>query len=233
MLKLKLWLPHLAALAAIVLCARLALWQVDRAEEKRQRMEQWQNAPTLSLNETSAASLFATVTATGRFDATRHVMLDNQIRNNHAGVHVFTPFRLQGTESIYMVNRGWLPWDRSLGQGAMFDTPLETITIQARISDVPKVGLQLGEASPLDPEQWPNLMTYYDTDRIREALGPSVVEPVLLLDPEDPAHLTGDHWQPVNMGSERHVGYAFQWSAIGAAIFLIWLILTYRSYRKA
>jgi surfeit locus 1 family protein len=76
-------------------------------------------------------------------------------------------------------------------------------------------------------------MTYYDTELIRQALGAEVAEEVLLLDPQHPAHLTGDEWRPVNMGSERHMGYAFQWVAIGTAVLLIWLILTYRSFRKS
>lgn len=233
MLKPKLWVPHLAALATVLLCARLAFWQLDRADEKRERMDLWQSAPTLSLNRDPSVPMFATVQVTGKFDPMRHVLLDNQVRNNHPGVHVFTPFRVDGSTSVYMVNRGWLPWDRSTDRRGDFETDATPVTITARLSDVPKVGLQLGEASALDPDQWPNLMTYYDTDLIRQALGAEVAEEVLLLDPQDPAHLTGDEWRPVNMGAERHVGYAFQWTAIGTAVLLIWLVLTYRSFRKS
>ncbi len=233
MLKIKTWLPHLAALLTILLCARLAFWQIDRADQKRERMELWQSAPALSLNDEPAVPLFATVEATGSFDPRRHVLLDNQIRNNHPGVHVFTPFRPDGSSQLYMVNRGWLPWDRSSANNAGIETNDATVNITARLSDIPKVGLQLGEASPLDQEQWPNLMTYYDTELIRQALGPEVAANVLLLDPQHPAHLTGDPWRPVNMGSERHVGYAFQWMAIGLAVLVIWIILTYRSFRRA
>lgn len=231
-LMIRTWLPHAVALLALLLCARLALWQVERAEEKEQRLAQWQNASTLELGSDQVPERFARVSARGRFDPEKHVLLDNQIRNNHPGVHVFTPFHVQGSSTIYMVNRGWQPWERDARQAPRFSTPQDPITITARASDAPRVGLQIGEAAPLDPDNWPNLMTYYDTERIREALGDRVAEDVLLLDPDHPAHLSGDAWPRVNMGPERHIGYAFQWVSIGLAILLIWLILTIRKFRQ-
>ena len=227
------WLPHLAALLALLVCARLALWQIDRAEEKELRLKQWQTAPTLTLNPESPPPRFATVSTTGVFDSRRHVLLDNQIRNGHPGVHVFTPFQPADSETIYMVNRGWQPWDRNSDRAPQFSTPQGSIVITARVSDAPRVGLKLGEAAPLDPTSWPNLMTYYDDQRIQEALNAKLAGDVLLLDPSHPAHLSGDEWPQVNIGPERHLGYAFQWASIGLAIFLIWLTLTYRKFRRA
>lgn len=231
-LRIRNWLPHLAALVALFLCARLAMWQVDRAEEKEHRLSQWESAPAMALDPAEQPPRFATVSAQGHFDIERHVLLDNQIRNSQPGVHVFTPFRPLGSEMIFMVNRGWQPWDRNASQTPQFVTPEGAVEITARVSDAPRVGLQLGESAPLEQDHWPNLMTYYDGKRIQEALGTPVADDVLLLDPNDPAHLSGDQWQRVNMGPERHLGYAFQWASIGLAIFLIWLTLTYRKLRR-
>lgn len=131
-----------------------------------------------------------------------------------------------------MVNRGWQPWDRTAGRMPSFPTPTDSVAITARVSDAPRVGLQLGEAAELDASSWPNLMTYFDHQRIEDALGERLAEDVLLLDPDHPAHLSGDQWQRVNMGPERHIGYAFQWASIGLAIFLIWIALAYRKFRR-
>ncbi len=226
-------LPHLAAFVAVVLCARLALWQFDRAEEKQALLDQWDNAEAAQISGEHLPELFAPVQARGRLDPERHVLLDNQTRNNHPGVHVFTPFRPEGSDLVFMVNRGWQPWNRREGELPSVNTPEGTLTISARFSDIPRVGLQLGQTSPLDGEHWPNLMTYYDTQRIREVLGPEVVDGVLLLDPEHDAHFTGDPWPTVNIGPERHQGYAFQWISIGLAIITIWLVLTIRGLRKS
>ncbi len=226
-------IPHVAAVACVLLCARLALWQFDRAEEKQQLLDQWDSAGAVELSGDDIPDLFAPVSARGHFDPERHVLLDNQTRQNHPGVHVFTPFHPENSDQIFMVNRGWQPWTRRDGHLPEVTTAEGPMTLSARFSDTPRVGLQIGEAGPLDPEQWPNLMTYYDTGRIRDALGEKVVDGVLLLDPDHPAHLSGDAWPTVNMGPERHQGYAFQWISIGLAIITIWLILTIRGLRKS
>ena len=226
-------LPHLAAVAAVVLCARLALWQFDRAEEKQALLDQWETAAAADISGEQLPELFAPVQARGQFDTRRHVLLDNQTRNNHPGVHVFTPFQPEQSEQIFMVNRGWHPWNRRDGDLPAVSTPDEPITLSGRFSDIPRVGLQLGQASALDGDTWPNLMTYYDTDRIREALGPNVVDGVLLLDPDHDAHLSGDPWPTVNMGPEQHQGYAFQWISIGLAIITLWVVLVIRGWRKS
>ncbi len=223
-------LPHLAALIVIVACLRLAVWQGERAEEKADLLAHWDSADTIELAAIGdeAAPRFAEVSASGHFDTRRHVLLDNQVRNNHPGVHVFTPFHPDGSEHVYMVNRGWHPWDRRSGAPPEFATPDGPVTIRGRLNDPPRVGLKIGEAEPLDTENWPNLMTYFETDKIQAVLGEEVREQVLLLDPDHPDHLSGDDWQLVTMGPERHQGYAFQWFSIALAVFLIWLILTVR-----
>lgn len=231
---LRISLPHIAAVLVLIACARLSVWQLERADEKAELMRQWDSAVALdlgSLGETDAP-LYAEAAGAGRFDPERHIFLDNQIRNNHPGVHVFTPFQPEGSSQIILVNRGWQPWIRRSGQWPAFETPVETVRLHGRISEPPRVGLQIGRADALDVDQWPNLMTYFDIDRIRDAMGPMVSDQVLLLDPEHPAHLTGDEWRLINMGPDKHRGYAFQWASIGLAVFLIWLILTLRSFRR-
>ncbi|MFU8833138.1 MAG: SURF1 family protein [Wenzhouxiangella sp.] len=231
---IRFWLPHLAALLVIAGSIHLAGWQVERAAEKEYLMSQWEEAPALSLNDLGAEPRprYSLVAGSGHFYADRHVLLDNQIRNNHPGVHVFTPFRPQGSNQIILVNRGWQPWDRRAARMPDLDTPEHLVQIEGRLNEPPRVGLQIGQAQALDPDNWPNLMTYFDMDRIRDAFDDSVIDQVLLLDPQHPAHLTGDEWRLINMGPERHRGYAFQWASIAIAVFLIWLILTIRSFRR-
>lgn len=226
-------IPHLAALVAIVLCLRLALWQVDRADEKAALMTLWETSEPVSLLELNAEiANFSPATGAGVFDPHRTILLDNQVRNNHPGVHVFSSFIPVDGERIILVNRGWQPWLRRSGEWPVFDTPTAPVEISGRLSEPPRVGLQLGEEPPIDTASWPSLMTYFDMDRLREAFGDQLHDQVLLLDPEHPAHLSGDAWAPINMGPEKHMGYAFQWVSIGSAILIIWLVLTLRNLRR-
>lgn len=233
--KLRILVPHLAALLVILGCGRLAVWQLDRADHKRELTEQWRDAPALSFGEVANEEVarYTRVEGRGRFDAERQVFLDNQIRLNHSGVHVFTPFIPEAGERLYLVNRGWQPWDRQSERWPRFATPTQPLRLTGRLSAPPRVGLQLGQAAPLDVDDWPNLMTYFDLERLRDAFGTDLAAQVVLLSPDHPAHLTGDEWQLINMGPERHTGYAFQWASIGLAVFIIWLFLTIRSRRQA
>ncbi len=226
-------LPHVAALVVLLLCLKLAMWQLDRADYKDELLDDWQTAPVLSLDrgDSPDSARYARITAVGHFDTERHVLLDNQVRNMNPGVHVFTPFRPTGSDRIWMVNRGWQPMPQR-SSPPEFDTDDGEVIIQGRLADPPRVGLEIGRAAALDPNHWPNLMTYFDLDNIRQGLGEPVQEQVILLDPEHPSHLSGDEWQPVTFGPERHRAYAFQWMTIGAVVFIIWLTLTIRSFRR-
>ncbi len=227
-------LPHLVALIVIMACLRLAFWQLDRAEEKDIMLDQWEQAPAIQAAALDAANPlpYARLEGLGTFDADRHVLLDNQIRNNHPGVHVFSLFKPLDGGPLLMVNRGWQAWDRRQGQWPSFETPTEVVAISGRLSPPPRVGFQLGEAQALDPEQWPNLTTYFDLERLRAVFGSNLHDQVVLLEPKHALHMTGDEWRTVVMGPERHRGYAFQWFSIALAILLIWIFLTFRQLRN-
>jgi len=229
------FLPHLAALALIALCLQLADWQSTRALEKEALLLRWDDAPDRIVEtEEDIRSLpnYAHVTLSGQFDPERHIFLDNKTRQNHPGVHVFVPFALTAIDRVILVNRGWQPWLRHDDSYPSYATPSGEVSLSGRLSPPPSVGFQLGEAQTLSTDAWPNLMTYFDLDKIRSALGPEVMDEVLLLDPSDPNHLSKDPWPRVNITPEKHRAYAFQWLAIAGAIFLIWALLTHRFYWK-
>jgi len=228
------WLPHLAAVLVIVLCARLAAWQLDRADEKRQLVSAWEQAPRVPLSEAGTSPpAYLRVSGEGRFDSARHILLDNQIRAGQAGVHVFTPFRTDSDGPLWLVNRGWQPLPSRQGPLPAIETPGELMTLSGRLVEAPRVGRQLGQARELETDHWPQLVTYLDTGRVAAALEESTADRVVLLDPDHPAHLTGDAWQPLNFGPDRHLAYAWQWITMAVAVFLIWSVLTWRSIRKA
>lgn len=227
-------LPHLAAAGVIGLCLQLAGWQFERADYKRDLIDRWTQAPALPL-ETAARQEPdgpVQIDARGRFDNQRLVLLDNQVRAGWAGVHVFTPFRPEGQDRTWLVNRGWHELGDRSGSLPEIETPQGTVSITGRLADPPRVGRQLGEVRALDPDDWPQLVTYLDLERVENALETELAERVILLDPAHPAHLTGDNWQPVVFGPDRHRAYAWQWLTMAVVVFLIWIFLTWRSIRK-
>ncbi|NBD95687.1 MAG: hypothetical protein GVY11_04330 [Gammaproteobacteria bacterium] len=228
------WLPHLAAVAVVFMCARLAVWQFDRADEKRRLLLAWEQAGAVALDEAASENArFVEVSARGRFDTDRQVLLDNQVRAGQTGVHVFTPFNQESSDRTWLVNRGWHALASRQGPLPEIEAPGGSLEISGRLTGPPRVGLQLGETRALEPDRWPNLVTYMDLDRVETALGGALADEVILLDPDHPAHLTGDEWQPVNFGPDRHRAYAYQWITMGIVVFLIWVALTWRNLRKS
>ncbi|NKI36047.1 SURF1 family protein [Wenzhouxiangella sp. XN79A] len=222
--------PHLAAAAVVCGCVALMLWQIDRAEDKRQRLAEVAAAPTLTLSDVSAETAVpARVRSSGRFEADRQLLLDNQVHQRQPGVQVFTPWR--GDDGrLVLVNRGWAPWsDRRPPRPD--PRPPAIQRIEGLLVAPPEVGLRLGAGSELDPDGWPNLVTYFDPEPLAGLYGPELLPQVIRLDPDHPAHLTGADWPVVTFGPERHLGYAFQWGLMAAVVVAIWSGLSWRAHR--
>lgn len=228
---LKKLLPTLLALLVMLAAVRLAIWQLERAESKQELLSSWEHAPALALESVDADTpRFSRVEGRGRFDGEHHILLDNQTLQGRHGVHVYTPFRREPDGRVFLVNRGWIPaaYPPRDGRRALpreIPTPAETLAIGGTLNDPPRVGAKLGRAGALDEHDWPNLMTYFEIDRIREVLGPEVDGRIIQLNADHPAGFEGRDWPVVNMPPERHRAYAFQWFLIALAVFVIWVVL--------
>jgi len=215
----------LILLVLALIFARLGLWQMERKAEKQLLLDQFREAPVLSLEDAlSQDALFARTKATGRYDIERHILLDNKILEGRTGVHVLTPFILQDGREI-LVNRGWLPLPpdrRSLPRVAT-DGTLRTIS---GILNRPSTGGQrIGDADVLVHDRWPQLVTYLEIDTVGAALGASLEPWLLQLDPDDVSGFAGRQWKAATMGPEVHGAYAVQWFALSLATLVIWITL--------
>jgi len=219
------------SLILITLCAlflRLGMWQLDRKAEKEALFERFATAPSLGLGQALADGLeFARVEAYGRYDAKRHLLLDNRIWNGKAGVHVLTPFQLSDGRWL-LVNRGWLPLppDRS----SLPDVPTDPVarTIRGRLAPPPAAGPILGDADVLVSSRWPQLMTYFDLNGAGAALDIPLQSWVVQLDADDPSGFGDRQWSPAVMEPAVHGAYAFQWIALAVTALTIWVFLGLR-----
>src|SRR6056297_1069509 len=127
-------IPQIAAILVLSLTVRLTLWQLDRAEEKEDRLARWEQSEPVILGERPFGQIpdLSLVSATGRFDPLRHVLLDNQTRNSHPGVHVFSLFSPDNGSPPLLVNRGWQPWIRTNDRWPEFETASQAARISGR-----------------------------------------------------------------------------------------------------
>lgn len=216
-----------------LLMSFLGLWQLDRMKAKERVSAQFESAEQLTLSQAIDRNVrFARVSATGRFDTRRHVLLDNKVLNGRPGVHVFTPFTTFAGSTV-LVNRGWkaMPPDRrSLPE---IWTPAVPVGIRGVLDRPPESGLKLGAADVLEAGQWPQLVTYLEMGDVATALDQRLEPWVILLDARDPAGFEGRDWNPVVLTPARHRAYAVQWFALALTAFVLWLMLGFRRGQSA
>lgn len=224
--------PRLGSTLALSLLALvfsgLGYWQLERKAEKQLLFDGFENAPVMELGRAvREGRRFARVEEYGRFDRFRHFLVDNRTLNGRAGVHVLTPFTYGDGQTI-LVNRGWLPLPPDRSQLPEVPTDGRPVTIRGRLNSLASDGPRLGEPDRLDPQKWPQLVTYLDPGPLSVALGAPLPDWLVQLDAEVDGGFAGRQWKAAVMGPEMHGAYALQWFALSAAAVIIWFTLGYR-----
>ena len=223
-------IPSIIFVFFVALMTSLGFWQLDRAEEKKIILQQLSAENITLINDVlllNKLPKYSVIEMKGQFDDSYQFKLDNQFNNKQVGYHVFTPFIIDDLNSIIMVNRGWIPKTKKV----LEKLPDQKIRIKGRITNSPKVGIQLGEIEIIDsPKQ---TITYYEEDKINNFIAEklcslkkcSIQERILWLDPFTNNGFTRE-WNPVVMPAEKHTGYAVQWFSMTIVliiIFIYWL----------
>ena len=212
----------------ILLFAALGTWQATRAVEKEATENQHMNAGTLSLSEAiTKNSRFSRIEASGHYDASRHILLDNQVWRGRAGVYVFTPFHTNAGPTI-LVNRGWLPLPPDRATMPEILTPQQEIVLKGMLNIVPVPGRVLGAADQLQQDVWPQLVTYLNLADISDSLETPLQTWIIQLSKSEQTGFDGRDWKPVFLSSSRHKGYAFQWFALALTGFVMWVFISFR-----
>lgn len=104
----------IVAAAAATVFVRLGVWQLQRLFERRAyntlllaRLSE----PTLQVSALPAdtgAGHYRRAKATGVFDYAREVAWAARARRESPGVNLLTPMRVQGTDTVVLVDRGWV-----------------------------------------------------------------------------------------------------------------------------
>lgn len=224
--------PTLATVVTLPLLIALGFWQLDRAEQRQQRIDAYHArsaAPPIPVNEEGvpeAGSDPREAEAVGRFDAERSLLLDNQTRGGEVGYHVLTPFRLEGREEAVLVDRGWIAGGDTRAELPDVAVSPEPRRIRGHLDDGPPTGIRLGAMAEAD-RGWPLRIQYLDMAALGERLGYPLAPQVLRLDPDAPGGYVRE-WEPAfreGYGPERNLGYAVQWFGLAAALVVIFIVV--------
>lgn len=215
----------IAALMAVVMTAALGRWQLSRADQKEayQALTESQarlnplDAQALLTARDQMSLVHRKIVLRGRWLAEHTIYLDNRQMNDKVGQFVLTPFQIEGTTSVVLVQRGWVArnfLDR------MHVTPVSTpggvVELQGRIAPPPSKLYELGHAEKAVLRQNIDLTSF----------SAEIELPLLLVSVQQSGAASDGllrEWHQVASGVEKHYGYAFQWFALSALISILYV----------
>ncbi len=228
-----------SALALLLLPGLMSLgfWQLDRAEEKRQLQqlfEQRQSAGSVPITELQPQRdlRYQPVTLRGQFVNDKALLLDNRIYQQRFGYEIITPFKLADMNLLVLVNRGWLPGDPSRRTLPEIAAVTGTIELSAEVYVPQGEMFQLGTS---ENSKWPRVVQSVKVDELHKEFSTPLFPYTVRLSAGEPGSYQAN-WVVVNLQPEKHTGYAVQWFAMSATLLLIgflantncWSLLTKR-----
>ena len=262
--RLQFWLISVCALAAVLLALGLGRWQLSRADQKQalsDRLVQQGRQPPLDLALVldDAAVLRATpsaggptpleslidrpAVAQGQWLPRFTVYLDNRQMSGRQGFFVITPFQIEGSRRVVLVQRGWAPRDfMDRSRLPAINTPDGTVTLSGRLLRNPGRLFEFAEGAPVSaassagassvPSAMPGrdpgaallnpIRQNIDLGAYRTETGLPLWDLMLLETGKANDGLQRD-WPEPSFGVAKHHGYAFQWFGLGVLISVLYV----------
>ncbi|MBT3622463.1 MAG: SURF1 family protein [Gammaproteobacteria bacterium] len=205
--------------------ARLGIWQLDRASEKmalRAAMQQEQQKEAINIEEIiltrdgTIPNLH--VTLAGEYINEKSFLLVPQSYNGELGFGVITPFRLQNSNRIVLVDRGWI----TVAAGVQLDFGL-VVGPRQLTGQIHLRSSSPGSDERPDASSWPVQIRRLDVDALSEILGEDLFPYPVRLNEDQPGVLIR-HWTAVTANSSANISYAIQWFVLAAAIVIVSLL---------
>ena len=219
----------LAAVAGVVLAARLGVWQLDRAAQKvalqtqleaRAREPALGNATVARTASAAEAQQHRRIALQGHWLADRAVYLDNRQMDGKVGFFVVTPLALEPGPGVVLVERGWAPRNFTARTALPTLTTLQgPVLIEGTVAPSPSRLFEFAGAASGPIRQ--NL----DIASFASETGLDLL-PLSVLQQESPGAAVDGllrHWPAPATGVQKHYGYAFQWFAIAAGIAFLYV----------
>ncbi len=224
---LRFWIVTAATVLTMAATASLGLWQLDRAGQKlalqaqideRGGLAAWGNPDLLGASD-AAQGVHRPVALSGAWVPGASVFLDNRQMNGRVGFFLVTPLRLEGSERVVLVQRGWVARDFiDRTRVPAIETPAGIVRVEGRLAPPPGKLYELGEAGTGAIRQNIDLAAF-----ARET-GLPLLPDVSVLQSGPPADGLLREWPQVALDVQKHHGYAFQWFALCAlaGILYVW-----------
>ena len=213
-----LWLS--LTVAAFIILINLSWWQMQRAEQKAVQLQQLAAQQArgpldwLQLNQQTVADVDGLMfQQTARWLRPYSWLVDNQIVNGQIGYDVIVPAQFNDTDTVLLVNLGWIaaPAVRTaLPQLDIADELMLNGLLRTKVNGLLLLGQNMEPSG-----QWPERIQQVDFDALQHDIGRPVF-PALLY--QQPSQYFVSHYKAVVMPPEKHRAYALQWLLLAVAV---------------
>ena len=210
----------------------LGFWQLDRADEKQQILNNIARIESQFPVHIDPKDIehkeHYTITLKGKYLSNKQVIYDNQIVNGRAGYFVLTPFAIDDSNKIILVNRGFLLWGNTRNiENITIQDPITTITGKIQIAKIRPTLKNIALST-----DFPILIQSIDFKKLNTLYDNALIPRILLLDKNATAGYQRD-WKPFYGSTSKHIGYAVQWFAMALVLLIISILLLRKSFRAS
>lgn len=215
------FVPTLIALVVFVILMKLGFWQLQRAEQKAEFLQQLEQNNQIKATEISADLFAEQAPSGGRFKLSGRVATDklfywdNRIVNGQVGYQVLAPVN---------TNTGWVLLDFGWIKGTPQRGELPFVEIPKLIEDelvalwLPKKNALIKETLAID-SPWPKLVQEVNVSLMSEHFEQSLLPKVAIKLEQQTKFIT--NYKPVVLPPEKHLAYAIQWFGLAIAVLVV------------
>ena len=201
-----------------VLFFSLGIWQIERGQAKTQIMSEFENKLTKDPFYLNAESKkWDRVYVSGKWENKKQLLIDNVIHQGIAGYKVLTPLRINETNKLILIDRGWIKQNKFRDQLPDIQIPEDFESVIGTLEQ-PELGLVLSDE--LISNNWPKISQTKNVEVISKAYTEEIFPMILLADPLLKNSLEYIKITPTNMTPIKHYGYSSQW-------FLMFIVLCF------
>lgn len=236
-------IPTIAFLLLLPVLLRLGIWQLDRAEEKRQliaNLEAKSSEQSMSLEQ--ALQLDnpdqTKVMVAGQPVSDVHLVVDNQKHEGRLGYEVYGLWQTEAEASdqlppYVLVSRGWLArqdfYQKVPNIQKFSDNELSGQLYFSKGAN--QVVAQNAQWQKFD-DAW--LIGQFDLETIAEKAGEMGYHtaPFVVRQQADPGSPFVRKWQLVASPPEKHIAYAVQWFGMALVLIILFIVLNLKRERQ-